>query len=441
MATTTVLARRLGPPLGRAATSRPALVLAVLTIGLWAVLAAAQEGLSSPRVEAVRLGVDAEGQTRIVLDMDARPVFAITPRADASGAPSLAVRVDGASFAGTDGVGLGAVAGYAAEGEVLTLALDGAALPVRSFVIPPKGEVARHRLVIDVDAVEPEVFAEAARDAGGDAAPAPGRLAEADPAGLAPPPSLKPDRPKAPIARADRPGARAKIVVVDPGHGGHDPGASGPNGLHEEEATLAAAETLRTVLTARGYEVILTREDDSFVPLGERIERARAAHADLFLSLHADAHGDPRVRGASVYTLSEKRSARMARELKGSGDFAVYDVTLSDDEADVGDILFDLAASTTRNESGRLAAALVDELSGAIPMVGNTHRRASLKVLLSPDVPAVLVEMAFVSNPEDEANLRSARWRRRAMGAVADGIDGYFGERVAVSVEAAAAGG
>ena len=420
----------------RLAVRRPVWIAAVLVICLWGVLATAEEAATAPRVLDVRLGVDAKGQTRIVFDTDARPDFVVRALEN----ETLAVTVRGAAYEDPGGIGTGAVDGWLADGETARLRLTGPALPVRSFVIAPTGDVRHHRLVIDLEGVGADEYAGAVT---GDAAPstatvaAAPKAAEVAEAASVPAPSLKPrpDRALAadrPAPRApDRMARRARTIVIDPGHGGYDPGASGPSGLSEEAVTLSAALTLRTVLQARGYEVVLTRDDDRFVELEERIEIARRAHADLFLSLHADAHDDPALRGASVYTLSEKRAGRMAAEIKSGGDFALYDVALSEDERDVGDILFDIASTETRNASGRLAATLVDELSGRVPMVNNTHRKGSLRVLLSPDVPAVLVEMAFISNLEDEANLGSKRWRRRVMTSVADGIDAYFGAQVA----------
>ena len=434
----------------RAAATRPVLIAAVFFIGLWGVLAAADESATAPAILDVRLGVDAEGQTRIVFDADARPDFVLRVLED----ERLAVTIRGAAFTAPGGQGTGAVSGWLADGETATLRLADPALPVRSFILPPGGGTAHHRLVIDLGAVSAADYAAAIDDAS--AGPQPSSLIAAAPekafgdaavpATLAPAPSLKPAAPPRQAAGpAPRRAARAqraeKVVVIDPGHGGFDPGASGPTGAREETVNLEAALALRTVLQARGYEVILTRDDDTYVDHDERVEIARRAHADLFLSLHADAHEDAALRGASVYTLSEKRAGRMNEDIKRSGDFTLYDVDLSEDEHDVGDILFDLASTETRNASGRLAATLVDELSGRVPMVNNTHRRASLRVLLSPDVPAVLVEMAFISNPQDEANLMSGRWRRRAMTAVADGIDAYFGAQVALADGEGRAGG
>ena len=154
--------------------------------------------------------------------------------------------------------------------------------------------------------------------------------------------------------------------------------------------------------------------------------RARAAGADLFISLHADAISQPAVRGASVYTLSEESTARSAKIAKSQGDYQVYDVNLKEYDSVVGDILFDKAQDTTMTKSSKFAEILIKNLSGKTPMLNRSHRQGDLRVLLAPDVPAVLLEMAFISNAKDEANLNSPVWRSRTMGAVADSIDAYF---------------
>ena len=434
--------RRRREGLVRLAASRPAVAAASACIALWGLLSAAETAATTPAVSEVRLGVHENGRTRIVLDMDARPDFTVTARRG----NVIEVSLRGGTLA-ADGVGIGLVERYHGEDGRLRVALAEPALPVAAFVLPPSGGVEHHRLVIDLAAATAREFAAAAVAASAEeGAPEPARLAQF---GI-PAPSLKPrvaqtppvlaaaEVPEPPRAshRSDR-----RVIVIDPGHGGHDPGASGPSGLAEEDVTLAAAKALRLALTARGYEVVLTRDADAYVQHEDRIELARSQHADLFLSLHADALTDPSVRGGSVYTLSDQRAGRMASQLRASGDFQLYDVALSDEERDVGDILLDLASSATHNESARFAARLVDEMQGRVEMVGNTHRKASLKVLLAPDVPAVLLEMAFISNPDDEKNLASPTWRRRAMQGVADAIDAYFADRVAQMGAPVAAGG
>ena len=217
------------------------------------------------------------------------------------------------------------------------------------------------------------------------------------------------------------------VIVIDAGHGGGDPGAAGQKGTKESLVTLAAAKSLAEILRASGrYEVVLTRQADKRLAHEERSRLAREAKADLFISLHADAHANAKVRGGSVYTLSEEGTVRSAREAKASGDYVVFDLDIRDEDPQVGGILYNLAQRKTGDESDRFAERLIATLNGVTPMLNNTHRRGNFKVLLAPDVPAVLLELAFISNAQDEANLNSPAWRRRTMTAVAGAIDAYF---------------
>lgn len=219
-----------------------------------------------------------------------------------------------------------------------------------------------------------------------------------------------------------------RVIVVDPGHGGGDPGAHSSGGVDEKTVTLAAAKALSEILKTRGrYQIVLTRADDTRLALEQRAKIARDAGADLFISLHADANPDADVRGGSIYTLSEDGTERAARQAQSSGDYHnVYGEDLEKHAPDLGPILYDLAQKTTLSRSARFADQLVKHVKGVTPLVNNSHRVADLRVLLSPDVPAVLFELAFISNDLDAANLTSAKWREKTMTAVADAIDAYF---------------
>ncbi len=239
--------------------------------------------------------------------------------------------------------------------------------------------------------------------------------AAAAPVVLPPPPSA----PSLPTPSARR------VIVVDAGHGGHDPGASGAAGSREKAVVLAAALALRDDLEARGgYHVVLTRDGDVFLPLQDRVRIARENRADLFVSLHADSNPNVQARGASVYTLSERGGAR-ARGVMDAQDWEV-DVGDTPHSAQVQRILVDLAQRETTNRSADFAQTLIGELEGAAPLLRNTHRNAGFFVLLAPDVPAVLVELGFMTNAQDEARLTDPRARRRATAALADAIDVYF---------------
>lgn len=241
----------------------------------------------------------------------------------------------------------------------------------------------------------------------------------------------------APIVIASAPGpapapapapARRPVIVIDAGHGGRDPGAIGPTGLYEKTVALASARELQRLLVATGrYDVVMTRADDTFLPLEERVRRARAARADLFLSLHADSGQSPELEGATVYTLSEA-GERRARSLIDAQDWVI---AASDQPraGEVNDILVDLAQRETNNQSALFARRLLTELRPVGPLLRNSHREAAFFVLLAPDVPAILLEMGFLTNAEDERRLKDAGFRSRQMRAVRDAINAYFAER------------
>jgi N-acetylmuramoyl-L-alanine amidase len=218
------------------------------------------------------------------------------------------------------------------------------------------------------------------------------------------------------------------LVMLDPGHGGKDPGAIGYSGTYEKQVALAAAMDLRRLLEATGqYRVALTRTRDAFVPLEERVGRAQAHGAALFVSMHADAVADRSVRGASVYTLSDTASdaqtAALARRENSADRFAGPGFDAS---PDVARILASLVRRETRIGSGRLARDLVGSLDKDLPMLPNPERHAGFVVLKAADIPSVLVEMGFMSNPADEAELRRPQHRARVAAAMKRAVDAYF---------------
>lgn len=216
-----------------------------------------------------------------------------------------------------------------------------------------------------------------------------------------------------------------RVIVIDAGHGGKDPGAHGAAGTREKDVVLAAALALRDQLEARGgYRVVLTRSNDVFIPLPDRVAIARRERSDLFISLHADSHSDGRASGASVYTLSDRGGAR-ARSLMDDQDWEV-DLGDAPRDARVQNILVDLTQRETTGRSADFAQNLITELGREAPLLRNTHRSAGFFVLLAPDVPAVLLELGFLTHSGDETRLSNAATRRRMMGAVADSIDVYF---------------
>jgi N-acetylmuramoyl-L-alanine amidase len=226
----------------------------------------------------------------------------------------------------------------------------------------------------------------------------------------------------APVERMGRASGR-RTIVVDAGHGGRDPGAVGATGTREKDVVLHCALMLRDALEHRGYRVALTRDGDRFVELEDRVRFAREQHADLFLSIHADASPNRETTGASVYTLSES-GANRAQNMMASQN---WELDLGGARAPVArDILVDLAQRETTNRSAQFAQLVIPRLSEVAPLVRNTHRNAGFFVLLAPDVPAVLIETGFLSNAADERRLADPRARDRMAGAMAQAVDAYF---------------
>ena len=246
-------------------------------------------------------------------------------------------------------------------------------------------------------------------------------------AGAAPGASRQPSAPQ-PSAPAS-PAPRKPLVMLDPGHGGKDPGAIGVSGTFEKHVTLAAAADLRRMLEAGGrWRVELTRTRDVFIPLEARVARAQARGAALFVSMHADSVPDHTVRGASVYTLSntasDAQTAALARRENSADRFAGgawRDVT-----PEVAQILASLVRQETRIGSSRIARQLVGSLDRDLPMLPNPERHAGFIVLKAADIPSVLVEMGFMSNRADEAALRRADHRQKVARAMYRAIDGWF---------------
>jgi N-acetylmuramoyl-L-alanine amidase len=232
------------------------------------------------------------------------------------------------------------------------------------------------------------------------------------------------------------PPPKPKLVFLDPGHGGRDPGALGVRGTQEKTVVMAIARDLqRELLTAGRYRVLLTRASDTYVPLRERVARAQAAKADLFLSLHADSCPDSDVRGASVYTLSEEASDREAAALaarENRADTVVSGMRLADQPDVVARTLVAMSQRGTVNDSRRLADAIVQTFArGGVRLLPRTHRQAGFAVLTSPDIPAALVELGYLSNPQDEKLLTVRQHQIALARALRASVDAHFGAGIA----------
>lgn len=222
---------------------------------------------------------------------------------------------------------------------------------------------------------------------------------------------------------------RLPVIVLDPGHGGIDPGCTGFSGVFEKDIAFSTAQEIAAQLEAtRRYRVILTRSDDEFIALQERVARARAVDGDLFLSIHADAIPDEDVRGASVFTLSERASDAAAAALAAKENSAdvVGGVNLGAHSKEVSSILFDLARRQTSNLSIGLAKELVAMIGAQVPMLQHSHRSAGFAVLKAPDIPSALVELGCLSNKTEDKLLRQASYRKKLAGSVVHSIEGYY---------------
>lgn len=219
-------------------------------------------------------------------------------------------------------------------------------------------------------------------------------------------------------------------VVIDAGHGGIDPGAIGPGNVYEKTITLATAWRLAWILAAtRRFHVVMTRSGDEFVALRQRIAIARAAKADLFLSIHADALPDTAMRGLSVYTLSTKASDLEAAALARSENREVAGVDLRREPSLVRNVLFDLARQETMNASVVFAHDIVGVFRGEVALLENPIRSADFVVLTAPDIPAALVELGCLSNPPEERLLREPSYQERLALGLARAVEAYFAER------------
>jgi len=232
-----------------------------------------------------------------------------------------------------------------------------------------------------------------------------------------------------PAASRTPPVRGVTTVVIDPGHGGVDPGAISPNGVYEKNVVLATASELARELAARrSYRVVLTRSTDEFLPLRERVARARTWRANLFLSIHADALPDTEMRGLSVFTLSVQASDREAAALAISENRAdlVGGVNLSRQPRDVGNILLDLTRRQTDNLSILLAHRVVVELGREVVLLERPQRSADFAVLTAPDIPSALVELGCLSNPAEERLLQQRSHQQKLARGLARAVEAFF---------------
>ncbi len=298
---------------------------------------------------------------------------------------------------------------FTAETSRVVLDINGPAIIHRDFTLAKNGSPG-HRIVIDLKSTSRKTFMAAVA-----------KQRQQRRKSATPVPAIKPNR-------ADQ----KWVVVVDPGHGGIDPGASSLNGLFEKKLVLSVGKELARQLTASGrYQVVMTRRRDRFLSLKQRVSVARRSQADLFISIHADTIANRKVRGATVYTLSETASDKEAEELARKENTAdiIAGVDLTEQSDEVTGILIDLAQRETMNLSAGFAEMLVPELGKAMVLRTKSHRFAGFRVLKAPDVPSVLVELGYLSNRSDERFLRSKKGQRALSKAIVNAVDRYFSRR------------
>ncbi len=235
-----------------------------------------------------------------------------------------------------------------------------------------------------------------------------------------------------------RPALRRPIVVaVDPGHGGEDPGAVGPRGTYEKNVTLAIAKRLVAMLGAQpGMRAMLTRDDDYFVPLNVRVQKARRVQADLFISIHADAFTTPTARGSSVFALSEhgatSAAARWLAQRENDADL-IGGINLDSKEPFLARTLLDLSQTAQINDSLRVGRAVLDGIGAVNALHKGSVEQAGFAVLKAPDIPSILVETAFISNPDEELKLKSDRYQQKFAESISNGVKRYFAQNPPLS--------
>lgn len=395
-------------------------VVCLLFVGfVWPpLLGRAQEPVAS--VTAIRLGQES-GRTRLVLELD-KPVdyrwFTLpTPPRMVVDFPQVefANRLADVKFPPGSMVKAARAGTFRPGTTRMVLDLEKPAR-ITLFTIP--GNTQRGpRLVVDV--IPPKPGQEATDK------PPPADVVTQDAA-----PPAKPEAPVVPkqvVTDTRKTDDGAIVVVLDAGHGGVDPGACGKS-ICEKNLTLTMVKMVRDRLEKQGYTVKLTREKDVFVPLAERVKFAQRNNANLFVSLHADAHPDKDVKGATVYMVSEKASDREAQRLANSeneGDI-LAGVDLSHESKDVQNILVSLAQRDTMNHSSYLGQSVLSEMADLIGVRKSSLLFAGFKVLKAPDVPSILVEMGYLTNRHEEQQLANPKHREKLADAIAEGIGSYI---------------
>ena len=364
---------------------------------------------------AARIAGD-DARTRVVIDFNRRPDFSLHYTAKPS---RLVIDLDETAFGFSEDdlrpIGLFSDIRYGAMGEGASRLVLTARRPVRAVLaeVQPNETGKGFRLVLDCELVTATVLAEL--------------VAQQKWVGAEKVAGGKTDR----MSTTTEPAKENQfLIAVDAGHGGIDAGAKGvATKIEEKVVTLDFARTLVDTLNKKkGIEAFLTRDKDEFVSLSERVVIARQRGAKLFISLHADTLRQRDIRGATVYTISDKASDALAASLAERENLSdgIAGVEISDEPAEVTDILLDLTRRETQAFSIRMAETVLDSFEGQIGLINNPMRHAGFRVLQAPDVPSVLLELGFLSNPKDEALLTDPAWRQRVSDLLAEAIGNYM---------------
>ena len=388
-----------------------------------------------PIVSDARLAGDAK-QTRFVLDLDKPIQFRAFALADPYRVVLDLPQVSFKLGAGTGVAGRGLVKAFRyglvmPGGSRIVFDLTGPAKIAKSYVLeaangqPP-------RLVLEFEEVDRTAFVQLlAPENRPELRPA---IADAN-AGAANAGVVRPDA--SIVTASTQPPDKRPVIVIDPGHGGVDNGTQAGGGdIMEKNLVLGFGLALRDKIEKSGkYRVVMTRTDDTFIPLNERVKIARNESASLFVSIHADAlpRGEGDAQGATIYTLADKASDAEAERLADAENKsdAIGGVNLTDEPTEVADILIDLVQRETRTFSNRFARTLMGEMKNTVRMHKHPLKSAGFRVLKAPDVPSVLVELGYVSNKGDLEHLVSENWRNKTVGSMAQAIDAFFAKRLA----------
>ncbi len=383
---------------------------AVFLLFFWAF-----EALAQPQVDSVRLGVHPD-KTRFVLEISEEPPYRVFTLPDpyrvVIDLPQVDWRVSEEAVRAQSAGNVDALRfGLFSQGTSRVVLDATAPVAVKSvFIIPPR-DGQSYRLVVDLEEIPRATFMER----------------ESRRAVLSDKPMPEPERRDVQPAPS---GDRRPTVVVDPGHGGVDPGAIGVSGTYEKDLVLDYSLALRDMLKETGrYRVVMTRDDDVFLRLRDRVAVAEEAGGDLFVSLHANTHSSSQIRGASVFTLSETASDSEAAALAAKENRAdiIAGVNLGGQTDAVSSILIDLMQRDTMNASKHFANTLVTKLDGQeVTLLNNTHRFAGFAVLKSPSVPSILFEIGYMTNAQEEQRLKTPAHRERVNRAMVRAIDGFF---------------